>query len=236
MSFSLRDVSIPVILLMLRGGILVLAPVVDLLFGRRIRWWSVVALVTVAIALSLVLFQGGGLKLSALALLTICSYNVGFLMRLTVMTQVAKRGDAAQSRGFFVEEKLVALPLGILGLIGLTLVGIGAPGEGLDGILHVQWTPLLAWQVLRNRRDARAGVDARRDDPARRAGKQFLRAARTLERITGGLRGRLDPALRLAAARAYGVRDAGGGDAAGRDPVADVGIAMGAAGAAMTAP
>ena len=148
MSFSLRDVSIPVILLMLRGGILVLAPVVDLFFGRRIRWWSVVALVTVAIALSLVLFQGGGVKLSALALLTICSYNVGFLMRLTVMTRVAKRGDAAQSRGFFVEEKLVALPLGILGLIGLTLVGIGAPGEGLDGILHVQWTPLLAWQVF----------------------------------------------------------------------------------------
>ena len=118
MSFSLPDVSIPVILLMMRGGILVLAPVVDLIFGRRIRWWSYVALLMVAIALAQVLSHGQGVKLSALALLTVCAYNVGFLMRLTVMTRVAKRGDAAQRGGLSSRRNWLPWPLGLLGLTG----------------------------------------------------------------------------------------------------------------------
>ena len=51
LSFTFEGVSIPFIQLIMRGDILVIAPLVDLLFGRKVRWWSWTALVMVLIAL-----------------------------------------------------------------------------------------------------------------------------------------------------------------------------------------
>lgn len=40
MSFSFQGVSIPYVQLLMRGDILIIAPLVDIVFGRRVRWWS----------------------------------------------------------------------------------------------------------------------------------------------------------------------------------------------------
>ena len=148
MSYGLPDISIPFIMLLMRGGILVLAPIVDLYFGRRIRWWSYVGLAMVALALTLVMYQRGGLHLSPLATTTVLFYNLGYVLRVTVMTHVAKRGDPAQSRQYFVEERMLALPLSILALAALTMAGIGAPAEGFAGIIGVEWSAALFWNVF----------------------------------------------------------------------------------------
>ena len=46
--------------LLMRGDILIIAPLVDFIFGRRVRWWSWTALVIVALALGFVVQQRGG--------------------------------------------------------------------------------------------------------------------------------------------------------------------------------
>ena len=44
LSFTIPNVSIPFIQLVMRGDILIIAPLVDVMFGRRVRWWSWTAL------------------------------------------------------------------------------------------------------------------------------------------------------------------------------------------------
>jgi drug/metabolite transporter (DMT)-like permease len=148
LSFTFTNVSIPFIQLLMRGDILIIAPVVDLLFGRRVRWWSWVALVIVAIALVLVVRQRGGFHLPPLAIVTIVLYTIGYFLRLAVMTRIAKTGDAASVRRYFVEEKIVALPLSIIALGAVSLLGLGNQAGELAWGFTRAWTDPVFWPLF----------------------------------------------------------------------------------------
>jgi drug/metabolite transporter (DMT)-like permease len=146
LSLTFPGVSIPFIQLLMRGDILIIAPLVDLIFGRRVRWWSWAALVMVAASLFLVIRQRGGLDLPPLAILTVVLYTIGYFIRLAVMTRVSKSGDPASVRRYFVEEKIVALPLAIAGLAALSASGFGAQAGELGwGFVDVWTSPALPY-------------------------------------------------------------------------------------------
>lgn len=140
LSFTFTDVSIPFIQLLMRGDILVIAPLVDALFGRRVRWWSWTALVIVAAALTLVVRQRGGFHLPPMAIATVVLYTVGYFLRLAVMTRISKSGDAASVRRYFVEEKLIALPLSVAALALLGSTGLGSQADELLWGFTRAWT------------------------------------------------------------------------------------------------
>lgn len=149
LSFTFPDVSIPFMQLLMRGDILLIAPVVDLLFGRRVRWWSWVALLMVAAAILVVVRQRGGFLLPPLALLTVVLYVVGYFIRLAVMTRVSKTGEPAAVRRYFVEEKIIALPLAVLALALLAASGLGTQAGELEWGFVRAWTdPVLLWLVF----------------------------------------------------------------------------------------
>ncbi len=144
LSFTFTNVSIPFIQLLMRGDILLIAPIVDIAFGRRVRWWSWVALVMVLGALVLTLSDRGGLKLPPLAIVTIILYTLGYFIRLAVMTKVSKTGDPASIRKYFVEEKVVALPLSVLALAALSASGLGSQAGELEwGFVRVWSDPVI---------------------------------------------------------------------------------------------
>ena len=148
LSFTFEGVSIPFIQLIMRGDILIIAPLVDLMFGRKVRWWSWTALVMVLGAMVITLSDRGGLKLPPLAILTVVLYTVGYFMRLAVMTKVAKNDDTASVRRYFVEEKMIALPLSVavLALISASEIG-GQSGELGWGFVEV-WTDPVIWPLF----------------------------------------------------------------------------------------
>lgn len=145
LSFTIPDVSIPFIQLIMRGDILIIAPLVDMMFGRKVRWWSWTALVMVLTALVIALSDRGGLKLPPIAILTVVLYTIGYFLRLYVMTKISKSGDPATVRRYFVEEKIIALPLSvvILGIISASGIG-GQSGELAWGFVAVWSDPVLA--------------------------------------------------------------------------------------------
>ena len=98
LSLTFQGVSIPFIQLIMRGDILIIAPIVDLMFGRKVRWWSWAALLMVAFALLLTLADRGGLKLPPLAVLTVVFYTLGYFIRLEVLA-LNTRLPAGTSRG-----------------------------------------------------------------------------------------------------------------------------------------
>jgi hypothetical protein len=148
LSFTFTNVSIPFVQLLMRGDILVIAPLVDLLFGRRVRWWSWAALGMVAIALLLVIHQRGGLHLPPLAIATVILYTLGYFIRLAMMTRVSKSGDPASVRRYFVEEKIIALPLSVAALAALSATGLGSQAGELEwGFVEV-WNDPVIWPLL----------------------------------------------------------------------------------------
>ncbi len=149
LSFTFKNVSVPFIQLLMRGDILIIAPVVDLMFKRRVHWWSWAALAMVAVALFITLSARGGLNLPPLAILTIVLYTIGYFLRLTMMTRVSKTGDAASVRKYFVEEKVIALPAAVAILALIPAAGLGdQAGELWFGFVAVWADPVMIWLAV----------------------------------------------------------------------------------------
>jgi uncharacterized membrane protein len=130
LSYTFKDVSIPFMQLLMRGDILILAPLVDVLMRRRVHWWSWAALGLVGLALVITLSARGGLKLPVLAIVTIVVYTIGYFGRLYIMSKMSKDGDPVKLRAYFSEEKIVAFPVAIL-LLGAVAAMGGAQGQEL---------------------------------------------------------------------------------------------------------
>jgi protein-tyrosine-phosphatase len=109
LTFTFTGVSILFALLLMRGGVLILAPSVDLLFGRRVRWFSWAALGFTVPALLIALVDVNNYRLTAVAELTIAAYLTGYLLRLPCVTALAKIDDKNVTRGYFVAESMVAM-------------------------------------------------------------------------------------------------------------------------------
>lgn len=140
LSLTFEGVSIPFMQLLMRGDVLIIAPLVDLLAGRKVRWYSWIALVLVSIGLALTIWERGGLNMPPLAIFAVVLYTVGYFMRLTVMTRVAKNGNDDSLKGYFVEEKMVAMPLSVIVLALVTLSPFASQGAQLRwGFVDV-WT------------------------------------------------------------------------------------------------
>ncbi|MAK61886.1 MAG: hypothetical protein CMK09_13005 [Ponticaulis sp.] len=148
LSYTFEGVSIPYIQLLMRGDILIIAPLVDLAFRRKVHWWSWVALVMVLASLALVLNAKGELGLPPLAIATVVLYTIGYFMRLTVMTRISKSGNPASVRRYFVEEKIVALPIAIIVLALLSMSGLGSQASSLtDGFFLVWSDPVIVYLI-----------------------------------------------------------------------------------------
>lgn len=149
LSLTFEGVSIPFMQLLMRGDVLIIAPLVDVIAGRRVRWYSWVAMALVALALTLGVWGRGGFHLPPLAILAVVLYTLGYFMRLAAMTRVSKDGDENSVRGYYVEEKIVGMPLSIVAIALVTVSPLGAQGAQVSwGFVNVWSSNALPFLVL----------------------------------------------------------------------------------------
>lgn len=108
LAYAFKGVSILLALLMLRGGVLIIAPTVDWLFKRRVRWFSWLALTLALIGAVVALADVNNYQMTMAAALTIAAYLTGYLLRLPCMNTVAKCEDESITYRYFVDEQMVA--------------------------------------------------------------------------------------------------------------------------------
>ena len=108
-AFTFQGISILFALLLMRGGVLILAPLVDKAMRRTVRWFCWIALVLSVIAVAIALGDVTAYQLSAAAVLNLAAYLAGYVLRLPAMTRLAKVHDALTTRRYFVTEVLVAM-------------------------------------------------------------------------------------------------------------------------------
>ncbi len=109
LAYTFKGISILLALLMLRGSVLILAPVVDAVAKRRVRWFSWTALALSFLALGLALGDVDNYTMTALAVVNLIAYAGGYLVRLPRMNKLAKSGDKEETMRYFVEEQMTAM-------------------------------------------------------------------------------------------------------------------------------
>ncbi|WP_406499400.1 hypothetical protein OG936_31875 [Streptomyces sp. NBC_00846] len=108
MNYTFSGVSILFMLLLMRGGVLVVSPLVDKARKRRVTATSWVGLCLSLIAVSVALGDVNSYHLTLAAVLSVLIYLVGYMGRFEIMSRVAKSGVLATDRRFFVEEHVAA--------------------------------------------------------------------------------------------------------------------------------
>ncbi|CAM4375481.1 MULTISPECIES: hypothetical protein [Myxococcus] len=140
LAYTLPGASIVFMMLLMRGGVLVLAPLVDVLSGRRVRWPSWVALGLSFSAVAVAAGSSVSPTLTLLATVDVGVYLAAYFFRLRAMSQLAKSGEREVSIRYFVEEQMVATPVLVGTLAVLALIG----GDGVLGDIRDGFTGALS--------------------------------------------------------------------------------------------
>jgi len=125
LAYTFEGVSILFVMLLMRGGVLILAPIVDAMTGRRSRWFTWIGLGCAMAALIVAFAEDRGFALSLACGIDIAIYLLAYLIRLRFMSRLAKSADPDVTRRYFVEEQLVAVPLTLVLLGVAALIGTG---------------------------------------------------------------------------------------------------------------
>jgi protein-tyrosine-phosphatase len=135
--FTFEGVSIVLVLVLLRGGVLVIAPLVDAIVHRRVRWFSWVAMLISLMAVLVVLGDTTSYKLSGPVVAAVAAYLVAYFVKLHLMSRLAKTDDTNATLCYFVEEQMVASPLLLIVLVVMATIGAGDAmiGVGLTTFL-----------------------------------------------------------------------------------------------------
>jgi len=144
LAYTFQGVSIVFMMLLMRGGLLILAPVVDVVSRRHVRWFSWVAValslgaLVVAFAAKVHWVDGkpvvdGGFGLPLIAVVDVSIYLSAYFVRLRFMSRLAKSEDTDASTRYFVEEQMVAAPTLFLVLAGIALFGSGPSAQLIRG-------------------------------------------------------------------------------------------------------
>jgi hypothetical protein len=124
----------------MRGGVLIMSPIIDRIFHRRVRWFSWAGLGLSLLAI-LIPFTGvHEYKLSLAVLVNLSAYLLGYALRLPCMTNMAKTGEKSIAIGYFVQEQIIAMPALTLIPAALAAIGLGP----IMGQLRFGFTHLLS--------------------------------------------------------------------------------------------
>ena len=129
LAYSFTGISIVFAALLMRGGVLTLAPLIDKAYGRKVHWYSWAALALSMTALLIIFMEKGGFTLTFIAGLNIAAYLSGYFFRLQFMTYIAKTEDKQVNYQFFVEEMLVAAYAIVVLPATLAILGFAISGS-----------------------------------------------------------------------------------------------------------
>jgi protein-tyrosine-phosphatase len=125
LAFTFGGLSIVLVLVMLRGGTLIIAPLVDAVARRRVRWFSWAAMFVSLMAVVVVLNDAANYKLTVAAIIDVAAYLLAYFFKLQFMSRLAKSDERSATLRYFVEEQMVASPLLVLALVALAFIGAG---------------------------------------------------------------------------------------------------------------
>jgi hypothetical protein len=147
LAYTFSGVSIVFAMLLMRGGVLVMAPVVDLVARKRKRkiYWPSWVAAGLSLAALLVTFSSKtGTAMTIICAVDIALYLFGYFFRLFIMSNFAKSNDENEKIGFFTEEQTIAMPFLMVAMLLIAVFGIGDGRETVAGQFWYGFTGILS--------------------------------------------------------------------------------------------
>lgn len=149
LAYTFEGISIVFVMLLMRGGVLIAAPIIDAISKREVRWFSWAGLILSLMALIVVYSEKGGFALNTFCVVNIFIYLMSYFFRLNFMSRFAKSRVEHSNKRYFVEEQLIAAPLLVLGLFVFALFGTGnIASEVSYGFFEIWSHPMLHMVIL----------------------------------------------------------------------------------------
>lgn len=133
LAYTFSGVSIVFIMLLMRGGVLIIAPITDAVARRKVKAPSWIGL-GLSLAALLVAEHGGDYRMTAVTIINVSAYLLGYFVRLRLMSRLAKGDDEATNTRYFVEEQMVGTPFLLLVLTVLALTAGPAGASAGDWV------------------------------------------------------------------------------------------------------
>ena len=142
LAFTFGGLSIVLVLVLLRGGTLIIAPIVDHIVGRRVRWFSWTAMFVSLAAVLFALSDASNYVLTIAVIIDVAAYLTAYFFKLQFMSRLAKSDERSATLRYFVEEQMVASPLLVITLVLLAFIGAGDVMLGFrEGLTTFLFTP-----------------------------------------------------------------------------------------------
>ncbi len=143
LSYTVEGVSIVFAMLLMRGGVLILSPIIDAITRRHVRWFSWAGLI-LSLASLFVSFAAppkpgtSRFDFNLFLAIDVLIYLASYFVRLRFMTTLAKSDDPAVTKRYFVEEQLIAAP-GLLLMLAVLAFGFGGDHNAIGAVakLHL---------------------------------------------------------------------------------------------------
>jgi protein-tyrosine-phosphatase len=132
LAYMFRGVSIVLALLLMRGGVLTLAPIVDVVCRRQVHWYSWTAFALSLTAVGTALSTVNSDDITTGVVLNLSVYLSAYAVRLRTMTTVAKADAVTANRRYFVEENLVCVMVLVPAAALLSWIGAGEASTPLQ--------------------------------------------------------------------------------------------------------
>ncbi|MFI0480391.1 hypothetical protein [Actinomadura sp. 9N215] len=127
--------SVLLVLLLMRGGVLILSPLMDAARRRRIHGHSWAALALSLTAVAVALGDVKDLRMPRPLLLGLALYLIGYTGRFEIMSRTAKTGVIAIDRRYLAEEHATAPVFQVVLLAAAALAGVPDLREGFTAFL-----------------------------------------------------------------------------------------------------
>ncbi len=149
LAYTISGVSIVFMMLLLRGGMLAMAPFIDRLSGRSVQLasWLATGLTMGSLVVTLV-GRDEDFSLPFVAVVDVAAYLVAYFVRLRFMSKLAKSDDQEVTRRYFVEEQLVSTPAALFALAVLAMVGVGPLEDIRRGFIELPFSASAPWPLL----------------------------------------------------------------------------------------
>lgn len=149
LAYTISGVSIVFMMLLLRGGMLAMAPVVDFISGRKVQTISWIATgLTLSSLLVTFIGRSADFRLPVIAVIDVTAYLTAYFVRLRFMSKLAKSDSVEVTRRYFVEEQLVSTPAAVLVMLLLASIGGERFGEFTRGFMELPFSAQAPWAIL----------------------------------------------------------------------------------------
>ena len=155
LAYTFTGVSIIFIMLLMRGGLLLLTPVIDMLNKRTVRWFSWIGMILSLVSLIVTFLMknhgktfdflgafGNTPEAQGACITNLCVYLSAYFGRLSLMSKKAKSKDPETNTRYFVREQLVSSPSLFIMVLILAIIGGFTPDWKFGQELHAGITTI----------------------------------------------------------------------------------------------